>query len=259
MSKYTTELRNICKSFSDKPFNLSTDSIDDIIEQARPKIFNFNYPFFNQEHRELWECKFLKHFYMREIAHETFGMFQLRLSTRLNELMPYYNRMYESELLQFNPFDTVNTERKIESTATAEDRKTGSSVGRSGGQSQSIGSENGCGKSNSKNKDKYSDTPQESLTNVENGTYLTNYRVDENEAETTDSTNSNTSNSSLTENVVNATESRFNENDGKTTEKFSGKNSGESYSKLLMEYRQTFLNIDLMLIEELDSLFMQIW
>ena len=32
MSKYTTELRNICESFSDKPFNLNTGSIDDIIE-----------------------------------------------------------------------------------------------------------------------------------------------------------------------------------------------------------------------------------
>lgn len=235
MSKYTTELRNICESFSDKPFNLSTGSIDDIIEQARPKIFNFNYPFFNQEHREVWERKFLKHFYMREIAHETFGMFQLRLSTRLNELMPYYNRMYESELLEFNPFDTVNTERKIESTATAEDRKTGSGVGRSGGQSQST------------SRNKYSDTPQGALENVENGEYLTSYTVD---------SGNSTSNS---ESVFNSTESRFNENDGKTTEKFSGKNSGESYSKLLMEYRQTFLNIDLMLIEELDSLFMQIW
>ena len=38
-----------------------------------------------------------------------------------------------------------------------------------------------------------------------------------------------------------------------------GKNGGVSYSKMLMEFRETFLNIDLMIIRELEPLFMGLW
>ena len=42
-------------------------------------------------------------------------------------------------------------------------------------------------------------------------------------------------------------------------ETVQGKNGGSSYSKLLTEYRETFLNIDMMIINELEELFMQLW
>lgn len=38
-----------------------------------------------------------------------------------------------------------------------------------------------------------------------------------------------------------------------------GKRSGISYSKLLEEFRETFLNIDMEIIHELDDLFMNLW
>lgn len=38
-----------------------------------------------------------------------------------------------------------------------------------------------------------------------------------------------------------------------------GKNGGKDYSSLLMEYRKTFVNIDMMVIEELEPLFMGIY
>ena len=38
-----------------------------------------------------------------------------------------------------------------------------------------------------------------------------------------------------------------------------GKNGGASYSKLLQEFRSTFLNIDTMIIENLNDLFFGLW
>ena len=38
-----------------------------------------------------------------------------------------------------------------------------------------------------------------------------------------------------------------------------GKTGGTSYSRLLAEYRETFLNIDMLIIEDLSDLFMQLW
>ena len=42
-------------------------------------------------------------------------------------------------------------------------------------------------------------------------------------------------------------------------QKVQGKRGGTSNSKMLMEYRQTFLNIDMQIINELEDLFMLIW
>ena len=38
-----------------------------------------------------------------------------------------------------------------------------------------------------------------------------------------------------------------------------GKQSTASYSKLLQEFRDTFLNIDVMIINDLSDLFMNLW
>ena len=44
-----------------------------------------------------------------------------------------------------------------------------------------------------------------------------------------------------------------------TTETLTGKNSGQSFSRLLAEYRETILNIDMLIIDELKELFMMIY
>ena len=48
-----------------------------------------------------------------------------------------------------------------------------------------------------------------------------------------------------------------------TTEEYlehvKGKTPGASYSKLLSEYRETFLNIDMMIIDDLSDLFFGLW
>ena len=108
MSKYTTQVRRICESYAGNPENLEYAEVKDIIEAARPKIFSFDYPIFNANYKGVLETKILKHFYMREIAHETVGLWKLRLDTRMNEIMPYYNNLYRSETLQFNPLHDID-------------------------------------------------------------------------------------------------------------------------------------------------------
>ena len=43
------------------------------------------------------------------------------------------------------------------------------------------------------------------------------------------------------------------------TEHVSGKQGAISYSKMLEEFRQTFLNIDRMILDELNDLFFGLW
>ena len=66
------------------------------------------YPIFDENYRETLDTKILKHYYTREIGFETVGLWKFKLNTKMNEIMDYYNQLYESALLEFNPFDNTN-------------------------------------------------------------------------------------------------------------------------------------------------------
>ena len=108
MSQYTTELRYICESLAGLEHSVGYSDIDEVIDNSYDKIFDFNYPIFDENYRPLLEKKILKHFYTREIGQETYGLWKLKLNTKMNEIMPYYNKLYNSELLEFNPLYDVD-------------------------------------------------------------------------------------------------------------------------------------------------------
>lgn len=230
MSKYTTEVRFICETASGLSESKGYTDVDTIITNAIPKIFTFTFPIFDENYRTVLEKKILKHFYTREICEETVGLWKLRLDAKLNEIMPYYNKLYESELLEFNPLYTANMTR-TKKTDYDSNRNT---------------SNNGSGTGTNSNVsiDLYSDTPQGSLTGVENETYLTNAR------KTTDTANSSSTATNSGTDALKSTEDYL-----ETVVGFEGSDA----SDLLMKYRDTFLNIDMMVIGELETLFFQLW
>jgi hypothetical protein len=118
VSKYTTEVRYICETLAGDVESTGFDNIENIISKSRDKVFNFNYPIFDPTYRVALETKILKHFYTREIAHETVGLWKLKLSAKMNEIMPYYNQLYKSELLVFNPLYDVDYTNKKDDTKT---------------------------------------------------------------------------------------------------------------------------------------------
>lgn len=112
MSKYTTEVRYICEVAAENVVSQGYSKLSDILKTAAPKVFNFDFPIFDEEYRLPLEIKILRHYYTREIGEETLGLWKLRLETRMNEIMPYYNQLYKSQLLDFNPFWNVNLTTK---------------------------------------------------------------------------------------------------------------------------------------------------
>ena len=105
MSKYTTEVRYICETNTSHPIaGDGFNNVEEIINSSHANIFNFDYPIFDNRYRAVLEKKILRHFYTREICDETVGLWKLRMCDRLNVIMPYYNQLYESALLEFNPF-----------------------------------------------------------------------------------------------------------------------------------------------------------
>lgn len=291
MSKYTTEVRFICETAAGLRESAGLSSVNTILQKAAPAVFDFDFPIFDESYRNVLETKILRHYYTREIGLETVGLWKLKLETKLTEIMPFYNQLYKSELLTFNPFYDVDLTRdhKLtrEETAkqkgtinTSEDSNTDENTTQDNTSDTTINnttgstSEENAGASK-QHYDKYSDTPQGSLTNVQNDTYLTNARMvtdtdtqtgkttvsgnDESKGNTTSNTTAETSSQTRRDVDVNSTNDRDINSLDDYIEHVKGKNGGASYSTLLKEFRDTFLNIDMMIIEELGELFFNLW
>ena len=242
MSKYTTEVRFICESKAGLSNSVGFNNIDDVISNSWNKIFD-NFPIFDESYRSVLCSKILKHYYTREISAETVGLWQLWLNTRMGEIMPYYNKLYESALLEFDPFKDTNYSRNHGGTFTGDTVRNGRN------EIDVNNSVTSNGTSNSKNL--FSDTPQGAITNIENESYLTNATL----IKDTDTNKTDTKGNSTTQN----TETTGITNTDNWIETIVGKQSTISYSKLLQEFRDTFLNIDVMIINDLSDLFMNLW
>lgn len=299
MSKYTTEVRYICEHFSGLSESVGYNDVEQVIKNCLTKVFDFNFPIFDESYRTVLETKILRHYYTREIGLETVGLWKLKLNTKLNEIMPFYNQLYKSELIEFNPLYDVELtrERKTEGKGTKDTENSESRNGKNHADTSqsssntvtengedkgtvngtSDGTQNQNTSGNATNM--YSDTPQGAITDLQAGKYLTNASVDSAtntfagaSHDSTSQTNENTRN-----NVTNTDGSTDSSNDGEyssnidgysnTTlsntedylEHVFGSNGGESFSKRLNDYRATFINIDMMVINELEELFFGLW
>lgn len=253
MSKYTTEVRFICENSAGLSKSEGAYNVDSILDRCWNKIFNFDFPIFDENYRQVLCRKILKHYYTREIAHETVGRWKLALNTKLNEIMPYYNQLYKSELLEFNPFYDVDLTRSREGSGTS--NRTSNNRETNSGTSKNVSS--GSGTSNTNTLNRFSDTPQNSMDTqgIADSVPLTTVtKVNE------DNTTTNTSTDTLTRDdskTGNGTEN-INSTD-KYIETVKGKQGTENYSSLLKKFRETFLNIDMMIIEDCSDCFFTLW
>lgn len=202
MSSYTVELRQLIQNGYD--------------------IGLKDYPIFDESYRETLNNKIIMHYWIREIGAETAGLFKLYLNRTMDEIMPYYNQLYKSAQLDFDPlnaysYNETNMElENLESDGTRTDTADGKSL--------------------------YSDTPQGLLDNgaIADEKYLTSATLN-------DSSASSTAN-----------------NLQKRNRNFEKKVRGNMYhnlSELLKDYRETFLNIDMEIINnpEIQNCFMKLY
>ena len=279
MSRYTTEVRYICEMAAGLTESAGFNKVEEILEKSREKIFDFDFPIYDEAYRPILEKKILRHYYTREIGAETVGLWKLWLNTRLNEIMPYYNQLYESTLIRFDPLkdsDSTVTRQgttsgnKEDNTNSRNETETNTTNTSSRTDETNISTnESGTTSDASNHWNYYSDTPQGGITGLESKQYLTNASND------TDARNGTTSGQSSQEtNATQNTENELNSEISQTgntkmtsefantedyIEHITGKRGVDSYSKMLQDFRNTFLNIDMRIIESLEDLFMQLW
>lgn len=202
MAKYTTTI----KTLIDYNFDFGLKS----------------YPIFDENYRDTLNNNILNHYFENEIGFETANLFKFYLNQKMNEIMPYYNSLYESQnKILDNMFDNVDIKEDfIRNTNT---------------------SANSVSSSNSNNKNLFQDTPQGSLdtTSIENQSWATNITL--NEGNIND--NSNTSGVS----------------DENYLKHIKGNNGNKYKIEVLNDIKNNLLNIDMMIINDLNELFMQIF
>ncbi|MGM9544667.1 MAG: hypothetical protein ACI3T9_06750 [Romboutsia timonensis] len=81
-------------------------------------IFDFDYPIFSEDYRKTFEEKFIDYFYYREIGCETVARFKHYLKQQLNLIMPYWNKIYLSQLIEQNITDNYDVTESFEKTNT---------------------------------------------------------------------------------------------------------------------------------------------
>lgn len=102
LSKYTTELRYIVEA---------PDFTYDRIGLAE-------YPIFDESYRKTLNDNIIGHYMFDEIGSETPGRFRQRMKAKMNIIMPRYNQLYKSQLVEIRPFLTQEytslTQRDVE-------------------------------------------------------------------------------------------------------------------------------------------------
>ena len=282
------------KDISESLYTASTGEISSdpyvVIPVARTKIFDFNYELFDESYKAIFEEKIIKHYYSRRICTNNYNQWKLWLDAKLNEILPYYNQLYKSAALELNPLYNfmVDVSHKDSGGDTLVGQSSNNKDLSMGTTTQNTHNRNKSGvdvtntenanknvtntENTNKNVNKYNDTPQGRLTDIEEGTYLTEATiVNDNGTGKSIVDNNGTGKSTVTygskneeafkevvtgKNIenVNGTKNETLTTDRQYTEHVMGRKDA-SDADLLIRFRQTFLNIDLMVIDELNELF----
>ena len=208
------------------------------------KLHLDKYPIFDDSKRFELNHKILAHYAMREIGYETVEQFLFALGRRMIEIMPYYNKLYLSERLKFEPL--LNMDVTSVQDNASESQSSAKSTSDESSEQTTTGSNEGA----HKQRQVDSTTPDAVLSN--NGDYASAVGdVDVKDKTTTEAKVSGVSHGESSTDFANA------KTIGNGTTHTSGY-SGTSGAALLQAYRDTLLNIDVMVILELQDLFMSV-
>ena len=148
--------------------------IRDLANACHDKIFDFDYDLSSALDKNQFEIDILNHFMMRRIGFDTVTAFQLYLETKLHEILPYYNLMFDS-FKDYNLFDNGETITR-ESTSNTTSSNTTNAVA----------------------ENRYSKYPENELDDIRDGSYVTDQNYNTN----------NVNNNNNLDNTVNETINR---------------------------------------------------
>lgn len=195
-------------------------------------LFDFEYDYIDNNLKEHFQQRFFEYYFFCEIGFPTLEIFKFELKNKLHTIMPYYKKMYEIEL-ECEGMDFI-TQKDLTETFTREIKNN----------SNMNSSVNSTGNNNNESMSYHSDTPQSKVL-LEIEKYLSSADKDKGATSYTDS------------NTSKAT----NENIGTETTIFHSKGAigVDTQASIIMKWREVLINLDEMILNEFQDLFMQVY
>lgn len=190
--------------------------------------------------KEEFQKKIIDHYRFRQIGQETVGRWLHYFRSRIKEIMPYYVQLYEFEAKWFNVDDPLESYNLVE---TFEESSHGSGTQSTSGSSENTSETSGT----NSNTRKHSDTPQGSINNLDS--YMSEATRENGDSTGTATVSGSDSSESSSENT------------GTTTHTLTrrGNIGVQPLGTEVKNIRDAFINIDLMVINELKDLFLQVY
>lgn len=220
MSKYTTELRFVCATYT-RPIVEGWFKDYELSDYLTPTQIE------TIENAGIWSKsklakKIVDHYYMREIGLETPALFEHYAKVYMQEIMERKLPLIYSNSIQYDPLVNVDFTEEYQRTSS--------------GTASSTSTNNGSGLAVN------SDTPQGQISkeDILNGTYATSTGASESTSNIND--NSNTT------------------NDESYTKRVKGNSGvSATAQRMVFQFRENIIAIDEDIIKELDKLFMGIY
>lgn len=212
-------------------------------------VFTFDYEFYsdNVQDKETFEKLFVSHFYFREIGFETPERFKVKLQSKLNLIMPYYRQLALTEWDKVRSIEQMMTSKNL--TETTEHMQ--SIQGNSETQSNQSSSSNATQNATSTNESKASNLAD----GVSQSTLTDGYLTASGKTEQTDNTQ--------TESSGTGSQTLTGNNEQQLTEKTTFTSNGDigiqTPAYAIAEWRKIIININQMIINECEDLFLKIY
>lgn len=265
-------------------------SVDEIIDKTKDVFFDFQFPWYADDKTGLEEFKslFLHKFYMRQIGSETIALFKLYVQSKLMEKMPTYKQLYETTLFEYDPLVNRKITTTTEETENREQGKESNNVVNITGSGNTTENNKNVSKGSSEgNQDRtnniqterttdinnqavHSENPEITMANNDYASNMDRERKQETGNGTEDTTenvsNSKTVNNTVTEDNESNSEANSNETGNLTEnekeEKQRNNNEvmegfyGDSQADAILKFRETILNLNEMICNDLKDLFL---
>lgn len=207
------------------------------------------YPAISEEYREQLNKKIINHYYFYEIGSETPSRFKHNLNSKMDEIMPYYNKLLQTELLQYNPLLSFTRTTTNTRTGTTESESRATNKNKSNASTDKTATGN-----NTVNDSEISgDMPKSLLTHNDLQGYASNASSRQSIGNNIDTESTTSTQNDETEGTSKST--------GKLNEINTITENGHEIpvADLILKYRETFLRIEESIIKELKECFMLIF
>lgn len=291
----TISVKDILQSYSfpdviphDDPWKSLT--VDQIIENGKDKFFDFVFPWYADDKTGLDDFKnlFLRKNYMKQIGQETTAQFKLYVQARLMEKMPLYKQLYESSLIEYDPLvnrkitttrdETENKDKGKESenivktngNGQTTENNTNERQGTSEGTQDVTNNQEGTLHSEVNNQSVHSENPEITMANKDYASSMDREKKTEEQSSTQSGTENTSNSGTVSENTTEKNQSNSeatSTEEGNSTENEKEERSlqgneviegfyGESQADAILKYRETILNLNEMICNDMNDLFL---